>query len=244
MPPLVAAHATRQELAPNGTLRAGMNLGNALFTAKDAMTSQLRGVSVDVMRELASRLQVDVDFVVYATPGDVVDASETGAWDVAILAIEQARAQKIAFSPAMTEIEATYAVHNDSALRSAEQVDTPGIRISVAEKTGYELFLTRTLRNARLIRTSGFGASIDLFNERKADALAGLRPGLLESMNKMPDALIVEGSFMTVNHGVGTPCDRRAGADYLKKFVEAMNVSGFVARSIHRHAVHGLSAVR
>ena len=236
--------AMRSELAPMGKLRAGMNLGNALFTTKDATSGELRGVSVDLMRELASRLGVPVDFVVHATPGDVADAAETGTWDVAVLAIEQARAQKIAFSPAMTEIEATYVVHKDSVLRSIGQVDTSGIRISVPEKAGYELFLTRTLRNATLVRTKGLQASIDLFNERRADAMAGLKPALLESMDRLPDARMLEGKFMTVNHGLGTPRDRRAAAEYLQAFVAELNASGFVARSIERHGVQGLSAVK
>jgi polar amino acid transport system substrate-binding protein len=236
--------AARSELAPTGKLRAGMNLGNSLFTTKDVATGELRGVSVDLMRELATRLGVPVYFVLHATPGDVADASETGTWDVAILAIEQARAQKIAFSPAMTEIEATYVVHKDSALRSAGQVDTSGVRISAPEKAGYELYLTRTLRNATLIRTKGFQASIDLFNEGHADALAGLKPALLESMDKMPDARLLEGKFTTVNHGLGVPREQRAAAAYLKVFVEEMNASGFVARSIERNGVQGLSAVK
>jgi polar amino acid transport system substrate-binding protein len=236
--------AARSELAPTRKLRAGLNLANSLFTTKDAATGELRGVSVDLMRELASRLGVPVDFVVHATPGDVADASENGTWDVAILAIEQSRAQKISFTPAMTEIEATCVVHKDSALQFAGQIDTSGIRISAPEKTGYELFLTRTLRNATLIRTKGFQASIDLFCERRADALAGLRPALLESMDRMPEARLLDGKFMTVNHGLGTPRDRLEAAEYLKVFVEEMNASRFVARSIERHGVQGLSPVK
>jgi polar amino acid transport system substrate-binding protein len=240
----VVPDAARSELAPTGKLRAGMNLGNTLFTTKDAATGELRGVSVDLMRELASRLGVPVDFVVDATPAEVADAVENGTWDVAVLAIEQARAQKIAFSPAMTEIEATYVVHKDSPLRSVGQVDASGIRISAPEKAGYELYLTRTLRNATLVRTKDFAASIQLFNQRRADALAGLKPELLDSIDQMPDARILEGKFMTVNHGLGTPRERRAAAEYLKTFVEEINASGFVARSIERHGVQGLSAVK
>lgn len=236
--------AARSELAPTGKLRAGMNLGNALFTTKDAVTGELRGVSVDLMRELASRLGVPLEMVVHATPGNVADAVGKGTWDVAILAIAQARAQTIAFSPAITEIEATYAVHKDSALRSVGQVDASGIRIAAPAKTGYELYLTQTLHNATLARTKGFQASLDLFKARRADALAGLRPTLLASMDKMPDARLLEGKFMTVNHGLCTPRERRAAAEYLKAFVEEMNASGFVARSIERHGVKGLSAVK
>ena len=234
----------RSELAPAGILRAGMNLGNALFTMKDAATGELRGVSVDLMRELAARLGVLLEFSVYATPGEVADAVDSGKWDVAILAIEPARAQKIAFSPAMTEIEATYLVREDSDLHSIEQVDMPGIRVCASEKAGYELYLTRTLRNAELIRTKGLQAAFDLFNERGADAAAGLRPALLESMGRVPHARLLEGNFMTVNHGIGTPRERRAAAEYVKAFVEEMIASGFVARSIERHGVQGLTAVK
>ncbi len=236
--------AARAELAPTGQLRAGMNLGNSLFTTRDAATGELRGVSVDLMRELASRLRVPVVFVVHATPGDVADAVDAGTWDAAVLAIAQARAQTIAFSPAMTEIAATYVVHKDSALKSAGQVDAAGIRIAAPEKAGYELYLTQTLRNATLIRTKGTAASIDLFMGRGVDALAGLKPDLLTSMDKMPQARMLEGQFMTVNHGIGTPRARRAAAEYLKAFVEEVNASGFLARSIERHAVQGLSAVK
>lgn len=234
----------RSELAPAGLLRAGMNLTNTLFTQKDAATGELRGVSVDLMRELAARLGVPVDFVVHATPGEVADAAESGTWDVAILAIEPARAQTIAFSPAMTEIEAAYVVHKDSALQSSAQVDAAGVRIVAQGKAGYELYLTRTLGKATLIRAKNFQAAIDLFNERGADALAGLKPTFLESMEKMPDARLLEGSFMTVNHGLGTPRARNAAAAYLKAFVEEMNASGFIARSIARNGVKGLSAVK
>lgn len=237
-------NAARSELAPTGKLRAGMNLGNALFTTKDPTNGELRSVSVDLMRELGARPDVPLDLVIHATPGDVTDAIDKGTWDVAILAIEQSRAEKIAFSPAMTEIEATYLVHKGSTLQSIAQVDAPGIRITTPEKAGYELYLTRALRHATLVRTTGFPAAMQVFNERGADAIAGLKPTLHESLEKMPDARFLEGNFMTVNHGIGTPRDRRAAAAYLKIFIEEMNASGFVARSIERHGVRGLSAVK
>jgi polar amino acid transport system substrate-binding protein len=135
-------------------------------------------------------------------------------------------------------------VHRDSPLRSAAQVDATGILISAPEKAGYELYLTQTLRNATLTRTKSIQASIDLFKERRADALAGLKPMLLESMDKMPDARLLEGRFMTVNHGFCTPQGRPAAAAYLKAFVEEMLASGFVARSIQRHGVQGLTALK
>ena len=232
------------DVAPTGRLRAGMNLTNELFTNKDAATGELRGVSVDIMGELARRLGVEVEFVVYATPGEVADDASQNTWDVAILAIEQARAEKIAFSPPMTEIEATYAVHDNSPLRSAVDADAAGVRIAVPDKAGYELYLTRTLRNATLVRAKTFGESIALFNDGHADALAGLRPALLESMDALPDVRLLEGNFTSVNHGLGTPRERSAAADYLKAFVEDLNATEFIARSIERHGIKGLSAIK
>ena len=137
----------------------------------------------------------------------------------------------------MTEIEATYVVHEDSLLQSVAQVDAAGVRITAPEKAGYELYLTRTLKNATLIREKNFAACVELFNRHGADALASLKPTLLESMGKLPDGRMLEGKFMTVNHGLGTPRERRAAAEYLKAFVEEMNASGFIARSIERHGV-------
>ena len=236
--------AARAELAPTGTLHAGMNLGNSLFTGKDAATGELHGVSVDVMRELAQHLRVPLTLVVHATPGEVADSVDAGTWDVAILAIVQARAETIAFSPAMSEIEATYVVRKDSPLRAIEQVDTTGVRICAPEKAGYELYLTQTLRKATLIRTKPGTAAMTLFAEGGAEALAGLRPDLLKSMGKVPHARLLEGNFMTVNHGLGTPGARKAGAAYLKTFVEEMNAAGFIARSIERNGVKGLAAIK
>jgi len=238
-----APDAARTQLAPTGKLRAGMNLSNTLFTGKDA-SGELHGVSVDLMRELASRLGVPVEFVVYPTPGEVADDAGAGKWDVAVLAIEPARAQTIAFSPPLTEIEGAYVVRKASPLRAVGQVDASGVRIAAPNKAGYELYLTRTLRNATLVRTKNLDGSIAAFNDGSVDAVAGLKPALLDVMAKLPDGRMLEGKFMTVNHGLGTPRDRSAAADYLKAFVADVNASGFVARSIERHKIQGLSAVR
>jgi polar amino acid transport system substrate-binding protein len=236
--------AARSELAPTGTLRAGMNLSNTLFTTKDPATGELRGVAVDLMRELGSRLGVPVELVVHATPGEVADAVNKGTWDVAILAIEASRAQTISFSPPISEIEATYAVRKDSPLRSVEQVDAPGVRISAPAKAGYELYLSRALKNATLVRSKDIQGSLELFNERRAEAVAGLKPMLLDSMGRMPDARLLEGRFMTVNHGLSIPRGRPAADEFLKQTVQDLNASGFIARSIERHGVKGLSSVK
>jgi polar amino acid transport system substrate-binding protein len=238
-----APDAARSQLAPTGRLRAGMNLSNTLFTTKDA-SGELRGVSVDLMRELASRLGVPVDMVVYPTPGEVADDAGAGKWDVALLAIEPARAQTIAFSPPLTEIDGAYVVRKASPLRAVGEVDASGVRIAAPDKAGYELYLTRTLRDATLVRTRNLDGSMAAFNEGRVDAVAGLKPALLDVMAKLPDGRMLDGKFMTVNHGLGVPRERTAAAEYLKAFVADVTASGFVARSIERHKVQGLSAVK
>jgi polar amino acid transport system substrate-binding protein len=236
--------AVRGELAPNGKLRAAMNLNNVLLVKKDAASGELRGVSVDLMHELGRRLGVPVEFIGYPAPGPIADVSANNAWDVAMLAIEEARAQTIAFSPPMTEIEATYMVHGDSRLKAAAEVDAPGTRIAAAEKSGYELYLTRTVRHASIVRPKGNDLSFAELKERRVDAWANLKSTLLNYVEKLPGARILEGRFMTVQHGLGTPRDRRAAAEYVRQFVDEMNASGFVARSIERHRIDGLTAIK
>lgn len=239
-----ASDAARAELAPTGKLRAGMNLDNTHLTTKDSATGELSGVSVDIMRELASRIGVEVEFVVHNTPGQVAESAQKGAWDVAMLAIEQSRAETINFSPPLTEMEATYAVRKDLGLEAIEQVDASGIRIAAPDKSGYERYLTRVLQNATLVRTQNIPASVELFNAGGADALAGLRPILLGAMNSMPEARLLDGKFMTVNHGLGVPLGHDAAAEYLQIFVRELIESGFVARSIEQHGIAGLLPVR
>ena len=239
----MTADGARAELAATGSLRAGINLSNTLFTRQRA-DGEVEGVSVDVMRELASRLGVPLAIIVYPTPGEVADLAEANVWDVAILAIEQARAKTVDFSPPITEIEATYVVRDDSPLRSIADVDKPGVRISAPEKAGYELFLTRTIQHATIVRAQSSQGATDAFVEGGADALSGLKPSLLDTMPKLIGARMLEGTFMTVNHGLGTPRGRPQGAAFLRTFVESLNADGFIARSIARHQVKGLSPVK
>jgi polar amino acid transport system substrate-binding protein len=225
------------ELAPTGKLRAGMNLGNTLFTGKNE-SGELLGVSVDLMQELAKRLGVSLEMVIYEQPGQVADDATKDVWDIAILAIEKTRAKTISFSPAMTEIEAGYVVHQNSTLKSTEEVDAKGMKIAAPEKAGYELYLTSALKNASIVRTKNFASSIQIFNENKVDAIAGLKPNLIESMHKLP-----QGKFMTVNHGFAIALGKAAANVYLQNFVNELIETGFVASAIEKHQIKGLKAI-
>jgi polar amino acid transport system substrate-binding protein len=229
------------DLAPSGTLRVGINFGNVLLTGKDPKTGAPRGVAVDLAHELARRLGVPIEIVPFDSAGAMADAVKTGKWDVAFLGAEPQRANEIAFTAAYAEIESTYLVPAGSPLRTIADVDRPGVRIAVASKSAYELYLSRTLKNAQLVRVPGVDAAYDVFLSQKLDALAGLRPVLLTQSEKLPGSRVLEGRFSTVQQAIGTPKAREAAAKYLREFAEDVKASGFVARSIEKNAVRGLA---
>jgi polar amino acid transport system substrate-binding protein len=231
--------AVRSELAPTGTLRVGINYGNFLLVT--SMSPEPRGVAPDLGRELGRRLGVPVEFVAFDTAGKLGDGVKTGAWDVAFLGAEPQRAADIAFTAAYLEIPSTYLVPAGSPIRSVDEVDREGVRISVTEQSAYGLYLTRTIKHARLVYTKGLDASFDAFVAGKLDALAGLRPRLLTDVAKLPGARILDGQFTAVQQAIGTAKSRAAGAAYLRAFVEDVKASGLVAAAIARHGVPGVT---
>ena len=233
------APAVRSELAPSGKLRVGINYGNFLLVT--SMTPEPRGVAPDVGRELGRRLGVPVEFVGFDTAGKLGDGVRAGAWDVAFLGAEPQRAADIAFTAAYLEIPSTYLVPAGSPIRSVDEVDRPGVRIAVAEQSAYGLYLSRTVKQAKLVLTKGLDASFDAFVNDKLEALAGLKPRLLTDVAKLPGARVLDGQFTAVQQAIGTPKNREAAAQYLRAFVEDVKASGFVAQAIARHAVPGVS---
>ena len=236
-----ALSAARSELAPGGKLRVGINYGNFLLVNKDSRSGEYRGIAVDLARELGRRLAVPIELVPFETAGKMADAVKAGAWDVAFLGNEPARANEIAFSPAYLEIEAGYLVPAGSPIRSIAEVDRDGVRIAVADKSAYDLYLSRSIRHAKLLRAQGIDASYDLFVKDKLEALSGLKPRLLMDAAKLRGSRVLDGRFTAVQQSIGTPRAREAGAKYLGEFVEEMKASGFVAGAIERHGVRGVS---
>jgi polar amino acid transport system substrate-binding protein len=186
-------------------------------------------------------LDIPVEFVRFDTAGGMADAVRTGVWDVAFLGAEPQRAGEIAFTAAYLEIPATYLVPAGSPIRSIAEVDREGVRIAVAEKSAYELFLSRNVKHARLVLTKGLDASFEAFVSQKLEALAGLKPRLLMDVAKLPGARMLDGQFTAVQQAIGTPKGRDAGAKYLRAFVEEAKASGLVAQAIARNAVQGVS---
>jgi polar amino acid transport system substrate-binding protein len=231
--------AAASELAPNGVLRAGINLSNFLLVSDRAPDGSPIGVAPDMAQAIADRLDVDVKLVTYPSPGELADAAGTNAWDIGLIAHEPARAEKIAFSPAYVEIEATYLVPDGSPLDSIEEVDREGVRIAISARSAYDLYLTRHLKHAELVRAKGLAAARDLFVAEKLDVLAGLRPALMTDVQDMPGARVLDGRFTAVQQAVGTSTKNKAAIAFLRDFVEEMKASGMVGNYITRHEVEG-----
>ena len=233
--------AARAALAPGGKLRAGINYGNFILATKDSTTGESRGVAVDLMRELARRLDVPFEIVAYDSVGAMVDAPKTGTWDIAFLGSEPAREREISFTAAYLEIEATYLVPSGSQLRAVADVDHEGVRVGAPARANYELYLSRTLQRAKLVQAQGGDAAFDLLVKGDVDALAGLRQALVGLAEKLPGSRLLDGRFMAVQQSIGVPKGRDAGLGYLRAFVEEAKASGVVARAIERTGARGVS---
>jgi polar amino acid transport system substrate-binding protein len=231
------------ELAPHGVLRAAINMGNFLLVTSKTPSGDPAGVSPDMARAIADKLGVPVKYVPYARPGELADAVGTDAWDIGLIGAEPARAEKIAFTPAYVEIEATYLVPAGSPIQTLEEVDRPGVRIAVTARSAYDLWLERNIKNATLVRGQSQANTIELFERDKLEALAGLRPGLLTDIQKMPGARILDGQFTAVQQAVGTARANSAGAAFLQAFVADAKASGLVASLIEKHGVTGRLSV-
>ena len=237
----MASSVVISQLAPTGVLRAGINLSNFLLVTGRSASGDPVGVSPDMAAAIAAELGVPLRLVPYKSPGELADAAGTDAWDIGLIGAEPARAEKIAFTPAYVEIEATYLVPAGSSLRSVDEVDRPGVRIAVAARSAYDLWLERNIHQATLMRATGLDAAYDLFVAQGLEALAGLKPRLLTDVEKLPGARILPGRFTAVQQAVGTARANVEATAYLRDFVEGLKASGHVAGLIARHKVVGLS---
>jgi polar amino acid transport system substrate-binding protein len=230
-----APAAVVKELAPKGTLRAGINLGNSVLAQK-ATSGELGGVSVDLARELGKRLGVPVELVAFDAAGRSFAAMASNEVDIAFFAIEPKRAAEVAFSPPYVIIEGAYMVSKDSPLKTPDDVDRPGIRIAVGLNSAYDLYLTRTIKNATIVRAKvgGGQASIDLFYAQKLEVAAGVRQPLVAHAKTDPNVRVMEQRFMEIQQAMGIPQGRPAAAQYVRDFIEDVKKSGFVATALKR----------
>ena len=222
-----------RDLAPSGTLHAAINYGNPVLAQRDAKSGELRGVSVDLARELAHRAALRLELVPYDAAGKVTADATTGRWDIAFVARDPERAKDIEFTDPYVIIEGGYLVPAGSPIQTIEEVDRPGVRIAVSRGSAYDLFLSRgVIKNATFVRGPSPQAAVDQFVNERLDVLASVKPAVVEYARTHPGYRVLPGRFMVIEQAMALPRGRPLAARYLREFVDEMKASGFVAMSL------------
>jgi polar amino acid transport system substrate-binding protein len=233
----IISNEVRSELAPSGKLRAAINYNNPLLARREGPSGELTGLAVDLSQELARRIGVPLEIVPVDAAGKITASAADNVWDIGYLAIDPRRANEIDFTAPHVEIEGTYLVPAGSALQRIEEVDREGVRIAVTSQSAYDLFLTRELQHAQIVRAINTPRSFDLMLEQKLDAVAAVRTALTSAAKQIPGSRVLEGHFMTIPQAAGVPKGRPLAAQCVREYIEEMKASGFVASTLRRHGL-------
>ena len=238
--PASASAQMVQHFAPTGVLRAAINLGNPILAQKDATTGLPVGVSVDLATGLAQRLGVPLQLVVFDAAGKSVDAVSIEQADIGFFAIDPLRGNAIAFTPPYVLIEGSYLVKQDSPLKHNDEVDQAKHTVVVGKGSAYDLYLSREIKHAQLLRSPTSPTVVDFFVAQGADVAAGVKQQLEADAQRVPNLRLLPGRFMVISQAMGLPKSRGdAAAKYLSQYVEEMKASGFVTQALKRHRIEG-----
>ena len=234
-----ASDTAGKDIAPTGTLRAVINLGNPILARKDAQGEPV-GVSVDLAHALAAQLKLPLQLIPVTSAGQSVEWVTQEKADVGFFAIDPVRGQGIAFTPAYVQIEGSYLVRQDSPLQKNEDVDRAAHRVVVGKGSAYDLFLTRELKQAQLVRAPTSPEVVSFFMAGPYDVAAGVKQQLESDARQTPGVRLLPGRFMVIDQAMGLPKSRSASAhQLLSRFVSEMKASGFVAVALQRHQIEG-----
>jgi polar amino acid transport system substrate-binding protein len=232
--------ALTQNLAPTGELRVAINVGNPILARRHPDTGAPEGVSIDLATQLAQRLGVPLKLVVFEAASKSVDAIGQGEADVGFFAIDPLRGAAIAFTAPYVLIEGAYLVKQDSPLHSNEEVDQASHTIVVGQGSAYDLYLSREIKQAQLVRSPTSPEVVRFFLEHGHEVAAGVKPQLEAELSRIPGLRMLPGHFMVISQAMGLPKNRgEQAAVNLHQFVEEMKSSGFVAEALARHRVEG-----
>jgi polar amino acid transport system substrate-binding protein len=228
--------------APTGKLRASINLGNPILANVDPKTGEPFGVSIDLARAFAERLGVELELVVFDSAGKSVQAVGEERADFGFFAVDPLRGEKIAFTAPYVLIEGFYLVHQDSPIQTNDEVDQPHNRVVVGKGSAYDLFLTRELKAAQIVRAPTSPAVVQTFLEQGLEVAAGVRQQLEADARQIAGLRLLGERFMVIQQAMGVPKSRgETAALALGEFVEEMKASGFVADALRRHGIVGAS---
>ena len=226
-------------LAPLGKLRATINIGNPVLAGMAPGAIEPHGVSVDIARELAQRLGVPAEFVICATASKAVEAVKAGACDLTFLAVDPARAEDIDYAAPYVVIAGAYMVRQDSVLTDNAEVDRTGNRIAVGKGSAYDLYLSREIKHATLVRFNSSQEVVDGFLAQALEVAGGVKQQLEADARRVPGLRLLPGQFMEIRQAIGAPKGRAGAADYLLRFIEELKATGFVAAALKRHGIEG-----
>src|SRR3954464_9840474 len=229
-----------KDLAPSGKLKIGLNYSNFLLVIGDDPGGEPRGIAPDLGRELAKRVGMPFEFVKFDAAGKLFDAVKSAQCDVGFLGAEPQRADEVDFTKAYLEIPVTFLVPAGSPIKTIADVDREGVRVAVSERSAYDLYLTRNLKKAQLIRTKGIPASYDAFIAQQLEVLGGLKPKLVEEQARTPGSRVLDGQITGVQQSIACPKGRDAAARYLREFADDVRKSGLAAKIIDKHGVKGV----
>ena len=228
--------------APTGTLRVGINLGNPILANENPQTHELYGITIDIAHEIGKRLSLPVKLTPFKTAGNTVDAVKTGDIDLVFVAIDPVRGADISYTPPYIQIEGAYMVKTDSPIHENDQVDALSNEIVVGKGSAYDLYLSREIKNATLLRAASSQAVVDDFMSGKGNVAAGVKQQLESDAKRYEGLRMLPGRFMVINQAIGIPKARpqyEQTTTYLSDLITQLKQSGFVAKSMHEHKIEG-----
>ena len=229
----------RQALAPTGKLRVGLQLGSPHNVIRDSASGEMKGVGFDLGRELARRMGVPFEPITYPSVGALLDAGKAGAWDVAFVGFSPARAKEWDFTALHMEVEFGYLIPADSSISTMADVDRSGIRVAVQEKSQPDIFVSRTLKNAEVVRAPSLAGTVEMLKSRRADAIFSIKPSLFEASKQLPGSRVLEGRPGIDPHAMVLPKGRELGLAYARQFIEEAKSRGLVTTAIERVGMRG-----
>jgi polar amino acid transport system substrate-binding protein len=233
---------TLKSFAPTGSLRVGINLGNPVLASEDAATKQLSGISVDIANEIGKRISLPIQLIPFKSASATVDGIKNGELDMVFVAIDPVRGADVSYTPAYIQIEGAYMVKASSPLKSNVEVDVAGTEIVVGKGSAYDLYLTREIKNATLLRAASSQAVIDDFMAGKGNVAAGVKQQLESDAKRYEGLRMLPGRFMVINQSIGIPKARSDFAKttaYLSEVITQLKQSGFIVNSMQRHHIQG-----
>ena len=232
-----------EQLAPKGYLRAAINLSNFLLVTGTDDQGNPEGVSPDLAKALANELDIKYKLIPFKRPGELADAVTDDVWDIGNIANESERAKSITFSHPYTLIESTFLVRESSKINSLQDVDKKDVRIAVAERSAYDLWLTENIKNAELIRAKSIDLSFKIFEDNSYEVLAGLKPRLIDDLKNTKNCKILPGAFTFIKQCIGSKPGNSEAEQFINNFIEKNTKNGFIESLLLKHNVLGKLSV-